>query len=163
MDERLTGGLVHEYLVCPRAAWYSYRHIRFENELLLLGKMLHEKSYKREVKNIFGESISLDFARREDGTLYIYEVKKSRAMLYAAKMQLIFYLKWLKERCVEAHGRIAVPTEKYVEEARLTEKYEEEIERIGREVIEVVEKSKPPKAKWRKICKKCSYHDFCWV
>jgi len=96
MDERLTGGLVHEYLVCPRAAWYSYRHIRFENELLLLGKMLHEKSYKREVKNIFGESISLDFARREDGTLYIYEVKKAELCYMRQKCSLYFISDGLK-------------------------------------------------------------------
>ena len=159
----ITGSLVHEYLVCKRAAWYSYRGIRMENELMILGKMLHEKSYKGEIKNLFSENISIDFSRREDGKLWIYEVKKSSKMLDAAKMQLLFYLKWLKDRNVEARGKIVVPLEKYSEIVELNGDNEKKLMDIIEEMEMVISAKKPPKPVWRKICEKCSYLELCWA
>jgi len=159
---RITGGLVHEYMVCARAAWYSYRRVSFENELVMLGKMLHQNSYKGEVKNIFMDNISIDFIKNKDGEVWVYEVKKSSKMIDAAKMQLLFYLKWLRDRGVEAKGKIAVPKEKLQIEVAL-EGNEEEINKVISEMEEVITKLKPPKARWRKICEKCAYAELCWA
>ena len=160
---RITGGLIHEYMVCKRAAWYSIRRVSFENELVLLGKFLHEKSYKGEVKNVFSDNISLDFVREEDGKVRVYEVKKSTKMIEAARMQLAFYLSWLEERGVEAEGIIAVPAEKYKESLTLTDDLREQLKRLTEEMEIVLNSTRPPKRKWRNICKKCSYLDLCWA
>ena len=158
-----TGSLVHEYVVCKRAAWYSYRGVRLENEYIILGKMLHEKSYKGEIKNLFGEGISIDFTRKENGEVWIYEVKRSSKMLNAARMQLLFYLKWLKDRGVEVKGKIAVPEEKYTEMVELNEENEKKIEDLLKEMEVEIGKERPPKPVWQKICEKCSYLELCWA
>ncbi len=160
---QITGGLVHEYVVCKRAAWYSARRVRFENELLLLGKMLHEKSYRGEIKNLFSEDISIDFARKESGEVWIYEVKKSTKMLNAARMQLLFYLNWLEERGVNVKGKIVVPREKYAEEVTLTSEKKEELEKLLKDMERDLSAERPPKPVRRKICEKCSYFELCWV
>ncbi len=160
---RITGGLVHEYMVCKRAAWYSVRRVSFENELMILGKMLHEESYKGEVKNVFSDNISLDFVRKKNGEVFVYEVKKSSKMIDAARIQLLFYLKWLKDRGIEAKGKIAVPKEKYQMEVILNEESKMELEKILKDMEQTLSKNKPPRPVWRKICEKCSYAELCWA
>ena len=160
---RITGGLLHEYMACERAAWYSYRRVSFENELVMLGKMMHQNSYKGEVKNIFMDNISLDFIKNENGEVWIYEVKKSSKMIEAAKMQLLFYLKWLKDRGVNAKGKIAVPKEKIQIEVMLKDNEEQELTKVINEMETVISRAKPPRARWKKICEKCAYAELCWA
>ena len=159
----ITGGLIHEFMVCKRAAWYSSKRVRFENELMLLGKMLHENSYKGEVKNIFSENISIDFVKKDNGEVWIYEVKKSSKMIQAARMQLLFYLKWLKDRGVDAKGKIVVPREKHVEVVVLTEDANRELQQTISQLEELLSSERPPKPIRKKICEKCSYYELCWV
>src|SRR5690625_2926450 len=104
---RVGGMLVGYYLICPRKAWLVMQGVTLEDdsEQVVLGRLIHETSYRRERK-----SIDLSFLR-DDGIELVgrvdwvdlsrgvlHETKKGRAMERAHRLQLAFYL-WLLELC----------------------------------------------------------------
>ena len=162
--KNISGSLIHEFVVCPRAAWFSYKRISMSNDLVELGKIIHENTYKREIKNVFEENIALDFIKSKNGEVWIYEVKKSSKMLDAARWQLLYYLYYLKKRGdVKAKGKIVVPKEKYNEILELSEEKESMLEEIVESLLNTVTSPKPPYVERRNICDKCSYFEICWV
>ena len=104
--------------------------------------------------------LRIDFT--EDGL--VHEVKKSRGGDRATKMQVLYYLWYLKyEKGITTSGVIHYPKEKRTVPVILTEQAERDVE----EVIDGVAKTKgleaPPEIeKPMTICAKCSYQDLCW-
>ena len=78
MNKPIGGVMVYYYFVCKRKLWFFTNGITLEqdNELVGIGKLIDETSYKREKKHILiDENISIDFLR---DWKVIHEVKKSR-------------------------------------------------------------------------------------
>lgn len=72
----ITATQLNYYFVCKRKLWLFSHQINMEqnSELVSLGKLLHENSYKREKKEIQIGPIKIDFIGK-DGV--IHEIKKT--------------------------------------------------------------------------------------
>lgn len=72
----ITGEMIYYYFVCQRKLWYFVNEINMEqnSELVSIGKILDETSYKREKKSILiDNTINIDFIK--NGAI-LPEVKK---------------------------------------------------------------------------------------
>ena len=72
-----TGTQINYYFVCKRKLWFFSHNMELESDsdLVLLGKLLHEHSYKRKLKEVEVGRIKIDFIEK---TNEIHEVKRSR-------------------------------------------------------------------------------------
>jgi len=109
---QLTGTHFNYYLVCHTKLWYFAHHLHMEqgSDDVLMGSVIHESSYGRERKEIaIDNSIVIDFI---DNHKVIVEVKKSPKLEEAHRIQILYYLYYLKnEKGVEGiTGEIRYPT-----------------------------------------------------
>jgi len=151
------------YITCPREAWLEYHSISSnqDHEYLMLGRLIHEDSYKRERKEILIDgNVVIDMFKDE----LVAEVKKTSRNIEAARLQLIYYLYYLKkEKGVELNGILLFPKERKREKVYLTAELEKKIEKLEEEIRNVVLLETPPKARRIKYCKRCAYNEFCWA
>lgn len=160
-----TTGLRINYLyICRRKLWLFDRGITMEDrsDRVLMGKLLGQHSYpsepeeKREV--LIDNLISIDIV---DGDT-IREVKHSNRMHEADRIQILYYLYYLKGLGVEKKGMINYPKMRRKEEIILTEDAIHEVESALREVAEVLDMPVPPRLERRPFCSKCAYYEFCF-
>jgi len=157
------GGLKVNYLVvCPRKLWLFSRGIRLEasSERVLLGKLLHERAYpdlpRKEV--MIDDLIKIDVVGEK-----VLEVKYSRRLREAARLQLAYYLYYLKRLGAgELVGELRFPRERRREEVKLEPELEREVEEGLRRVREIEGLPQPPEAPFTSICRPCSYAELCW-
>ena len=161
---KITGSIFNAYFVCKRKLWFYSREISpfVGNDLLELGKMIHEESYKREKKEISLGNIKIDIVKKYGGNVIVAEVKKSSRAMKSARMQLLFYLYKLKQMGVSAEGELLVPKEKKREKVELTEEKEEEIRNVIEDIKRIISMPVPPEFKKSRYCNKCAYKDFCF-
>ncbi len=162
---RVTGVMVQYYVSCKRELWFFAHgvNMNFEDDNILIGRLLHETSYSREKKNILiDDTISIDFVKARDG-LVVFEVKKSQKLVEPAKYQLLYYLYYLKRMGVEAKGKMVFPQQRKSKSVSLTPDLESEIEAMLVDIRNIVSMDVPPLAKRKPHCRGCSYFDFCWV
>lgn len=164
MDKQISGMMIYYYIVCKRKLWYFYNQIQMEadNENVQIGKILDEISYAREEKHInIDDVISIDYIKNRG---ILHEVKKSRKIEEAGIMQIKYYLYYLKKRGVEdIRGKVDYPLLKQSVDIDLTDKDEEHIEKILKEIKEIVNMSIPPVLEKKGICKKCAYFELCYI
>jgi CRISPR-associated exonuclease Cas4 len=136
--------------------------MNFDNEDILLGKLIHRKSYSRERKNIKTGDVSFDFVKGSDGTI-IFEIKKSSRLKDPAMYQLYYYL-WIAKRLgVNARGSLLYPREKRRVDVELTPEIEEEMEDLLRGIEGIASLHVPPPATHKPYCRRCSYYELCMV
>lgn len=163
-DIRITGVMFYYHFVCNRKLWYFSHNISMEqnNDDVAIGKLIDEKSYDREKKQILIDGIiNIDFV---DGNKVIHEVKKSKAVSEAGIWQLKYYLYYLKNKGVEdVSGLIDYPLLKKRERVNLSEEDIWEIEKILQEIKDTINLQFPPKTIDSHICKKCAYYELCYI
>ena len=164
MENRITGVMIYYYFVCKRKLWYFTNEINMEaeNENVMLGKLLDENSYKKNDKHInIDNVINIDFIREHKE---LHEVKKSRAIEEAGIWQVKYYLYYLKKRGVsDLKAKIDYPLIKKNVVVELTQEDELRLEEIIKEIEDIKKQLLPPEFKSEKICKKCAYHDLCFI
>lgn len=164
MGERITGVMVYYYFVCKRKLWYFCHDITMEsdNENVMLGKILDEYSYERNNKHInIDNIINIDFIK---GHEELHEIKKSRSVEEASIWQIKYYLYYLDKRGVQGlKARLDYPLLKknVIVELGMTDK--EKLEEIITEVKKIKGTNIPENFTKINICKKCAYHDFCFI
>lgn len=160
----ITGVMIYYYFICQRKLWYFANEINIEqnSELVSIGKILDETSYKREKKSILiDNTINIDFIK--DGAV-LHEVKKTKAIEEAGVWQLKYYMYYLKQKGVETlEAKIDYPLLRQTKEIVLEKEDVKIIENVIKNIEEIVTKEKPPEVINEKICKKCSYYDLCYV
>lgn len=169
----ITGTEVHYFALCSRKLWWFSHGIEQEHsggassvsiaqENVALGTLLHEESYPGAARKdlLIDGLLRLDFT--EGGI--VHEVKKSRGALYATRMQLRYYLYYLKhEKGIETTGEIDFPKERRTEKVVLTQEDEREMADFLIDLRATRERpTPPPVAEPLALCKKCSYQDLCW-
>jgi len=157
------GTIVWYYYVCPREVWLMAHRIlpQEDDEFLALGRLLHEDSYRRERHDILIDNIIRIDLRLADGV--IAEVKKSSKSLDAARMQLAYYLYYLKhEKGVERRGLLLIPSEKRRVAVELTPELEAELLVVIRDIRRIAACPKPPPLKRIPVCRNCAYAPICW-
>ncbi len=159
----ITATQINYYFVCHRELWLFSHQINMEqnSELVSLGKLLHENSYKREKKEIQIGPIKIDFIGK-DGI--IHEIKKTPSVEKAHSWQVKYYIWFLKNLGVEnIKGEIDYPKLKKRTEIELVEEDEQKIEQILQNIEEIISKEEIPSVINKGICKKCSYYELCYV
>lgn len=136
------------------------------SEVVAEGKLIGETTYiERAVKftEIEIDGVKIDFYDAKNKV--VHEVKKSASVERAHLAQVKFYLYKLHQKGVEdATGIIEYPKLKQREMVNaLTAADMEEIKTWEEEVTNIISASACPEVINAKICKTCSYFDFCYA
>lgn len=162
--KEVTGMMIYYYFVCKRKLWYFINEIQMEqnSELVALGSIVDEQSYKRERKGyLIDNTIHIDFI--DNGTK-LHEVKKTKAIEEAGIWQLKYYMLYLEQRGVKnIEAEIDYPLIRERREVILEEADREILENAIKNIKEMIANSKPPECKSDKKCKKCAYYDLCYI
>lgn len=164
-EELYTNGIKVNYVaICHRKLWLYSRGMRMEplSERVALGRLLHERSYewipRREV--LIDNLIKVDVI---EGEGRILEVKYSKKLSDAARLQVAYYLYYLKKiGAGELTGEVRFPKERRREEIRLTDELEREVEEALKKIREIELLTVPPEAQYTSLCRLCAYIDLCW-
>jgi CRISPR-associated exonuclease Cas4 len=161
---RITGVYVQYYFVCKRKLWFFAKNIKMEekSDLVTIGKLIDEHSYKREKKQInIDDTINIDFIGNR-GT--IHEIKKSKSIDKADIYQVKYYLYYLYKRGVQdIDGIINYPKLREKVTVELSEQDITEIEAIMDEIDTILKQETPPPVINTKVCKKCAYYELCYI
>jgi len=159
--------LINLYHVCKREMWLHANCIRFEHtsDTVYEGKLIHENSYpfrnsKYEEVEISGSKI--DFYDRKNKV--IHEIKKSDKIEDAHIWQLKFYIYlFLQNGISDVSGVIEYPTIRQTTKVQLTEDDILYLDKTVKEIEEIVNSEVCPPIIKTKICRSCSYYEFCYV
>lgn len=163
-DINITGTLVWYYYICKREVWLMARNISpdQDNELLDIGRFIHEHSYSRKEKEFQIDYMKFDVIENKNGTIIVEEMKKSSKFIESSRMQLLFYLYELSKMGIEAEGLLLFPEEKKKENVMLDEKGKLELEAAMKNILDIISLPKPPEPIKIKYCRSCAYSEFCW-
>lgn len=161
---QITGTMIYYYFICRRKLWYFCNEITMEqnSELVSIGKVLDETSYKREKKSILIDNqINIDFI--QNGAV-LHEVKKTKAIEESGEWQIKYYMYYLEERGVkEIEAKVDYPLLKQTKEVFLTQEDREILKEAVKDIEQIMDKESIPKKLNEKICKKCAYYDLCYI
>lgn len=164
MQREISGMMFYYYFVCKRKLWFFANEIQMEseNEDVIIGKLIDENSYSRELKHVLVDNtVNIDFIKEWK---ILHEVKKQKSIEEAGIWQLKYYIYFLRKRGINIEkGILDYPKLKKREEIFLTEEDEKRIEEILLEIREIVNLKLPPKLEKLKICKKCAYFEYCYI
>ncbi|MGC8870279.1 MAG: CRISPR-associated protein Cas4 [Brevinematia bacterium] len=162
-DLRITGIKINYLFVCERKLWLFDRGIGMEHtsEKVLLGKLLEDSSYLSEEKRkiLIDDLICIDIISEDE----IREVKYSNKMEEANRMQILYYLYYLKKLGIKKKGVLNYPKQRKKEIIELTLEDERKVEDALYRVGEIIKMEKPPSVVKKSYCKKCAYYEFCFV
>lgn len=163
---RFTGTRVAYYVVCKRKLWLFSKGISYESEseFVELGKLLDERSFKREKEDVeWAESpVKIDFYESDEG-IVVHEVKHSDKLEEAHILQVKYYLWFLKNKGINAsHGIIHYPKQRKVLRVELTQEDKEVIEKALKGISQILSEETPPEVIKKPYCKKCAYYEFCY-
>lgn len=120
---RIRGTEIYYLIVCARKLWLFQKGIQMEHtsDRVKEGTVLHETSYKRQQNKevAIDNLIQIDILDGET----VREVKSSSKMYNADKMQILYYLYYLKhEYDIEKSGTLHYPKEKKQKQLYLLKK-----------------------------------------
>lgn len=164
---KITGTMINYYFHCKRQCYLFANKINMEDnsEDVRIGKVLHEIKLKdgnnTEIKY---ENMAID----KISSKYIEEYKKSDADTEAARMQLLFYLKNLKEKGIEKEGRLiyAEKNKKGSNKTEIVKLDSDNIDKLNKcieEIERLIENEEIPKVEKDNKCKKCAYYEYCYL
>ncbi|KGN69283.1 CRISPR-associated protein Cas4 [Porphyromonas sp. COT-108 OH1349] len=162
----ITGTHFNYYLVCHRKLWLFSSGITMEHtsDLVYEGKLIHENSYPQRslrYEELELDGIKIDYYDAKNKV--VHEIKKSDKIAPAHRLQLLYYLYVLEQNgVVGATGILEYPKLRRREEVLLTDMDREQIQEIGEEIERIIESKECPPVISSKICKNCSYYDFCF-
>ena len=140
------GTLIWYYYICKREVWLIAHGIEppQENEFISIGRLVHEEYYRKFKKELLVDNkIKIDIL---EGKKVIGEIKKSSKYLESAKMQLAFYLYYLKTvKGERLEGELLIPEERKRIRVKLTAELEKEVERAVWEIERTFHLQKEPK------------------
>ncbi|MDB5247783.1 MAG: cas4 [Segetibacter sp.] len=163
----LTATHINYYFVCHRKLWLFANGINMEHtsDTVAEGKLIHETSYAQRAEKyteieIGGSKIDFYDAKNK----VIHEVKKSDSIEDAHEWQVKYYIWLLKQNGIEGvTGIIEYPKLKHTSKVSLSDEDVSFLENIKQHIERMVENEVCTRRINSKICKKCSYYDFCYV
>lgn len=163
----MTGTHFNYYHVCHRKLWLFANGINMEHtsDLVYEGKMLHESVYPQrseryEELEIEGCKIDYYDARNK----VVHEIKKSDKIESAHEWQVKYYIRVLERNGLEGvTGILEYPTMRHTQRVELTEDDRKRIGEIEKEIDTLIHQESCPTVIHSKICKSCSYYEFCYV
>ncbi len=160
---KISGIKMDYYFICKRKLWLFDKGICMEqnNDRVITGAVVHEEAYKKaKIKEqLIDNLIKLDIIDDK----YVKEVKISSKMRKADRMQLLYYLYYLKQMGICRKGTLNYVKERTVEKIELTENDEKLIENTLKDIDIFLRDKYPPKPEAYPYCKKCSYYEYCFI
>ena len=164
---QITGTHINYYFICLRKLWLFSNGIQMEHssDLVYEGKLIHETSYpqrseKYEEVQISG--IKVDFYDAKNKI--IHEIKKSNKIESAHEWQLKYYIYVFEQTGIEGvSGILEYPKLRKTEEIYLSEVDKNRILEIEKDIDKIISSDDCPPVIDSKICKKCSYYEFCYA
>ncbi|WP_051276603.1 CRISPR-associated protein Cas4 [Desulfovirgula thermocuniculi] len=161
---RTNGIKINYWVVCHRKVWLYAKGLRMEplSERVALGRLLHERAYpdlsRREV--LIDDLIKIDLLEAESKVL---EIKHSRKLVDAARLQVAYYLLYLRRLGAgDLAGELRFPKERRREEVHLTPELEAAVMEALRGIRRVEQLPSPPQANFMPTCRICAYCELCW-
>ena len=162
---KVNGTLINYYYHCKRQCYLHGNRLNLEDnsEQVKIGRALHDEKNNKENTEIALENIKLDKMTDE----YLTEMKKSDADVEAAKWQLLFYLKILKDKGIIRKGKL-----EFVEKGKgnskilyfdLTEEDENKLQNTINEIEKLLDIPNIPEVLNKPKCKKCAYYEYCYI
>lgn len=163
----MTGTHFNYYHVCKRKLWLFGNGINMEHtsDLVFDGKLIHETSYPQRserYEELAIEGIKIDFY--DSRNKVIHEIKRSDKVEKAHEWQLKYYIRVLERNGVEGvTGILEYPTLRHTALVDLSDDDRMKISDMELDIIEIIESESCPSVINAKICKSCSYFEFCYV
>lgn len=162
-----TGTHFNYYQVCKRKLWLFANGINMEHssDLVFEGKLIHEESYPQrssKYEEIELDGIKVDFY--DPRNKVIHEVKKSDKVERAHEWQLKYYLYvFEKNGILGVTGILEYPVLRKTDTVLLSDIDRETIRQMEKEIGAIIESENCPPLEKKRICKSCSYYDFCYT
>ena len=163
----LTATHINYYFICHRKLWLFANGINMEHtsDTVAEGKLIGETTYpQRPAKytevEIGGSKIDFYDAKNK----VIHEIKKSNSIEAAHEWQVKYYIWLLGQNGIEGvTGIIEYPKLRHTSAVELSEEDEAYLATIIHSIKHIVENETCPPRINSKICKSCSYYDFCYI
>lgn len=161
-----TGTHFNYYQVCKRKLWLFANEISMEHtsDLVYEGNLIHEESYPQrssKYEEVELDGIKVDFYDAKKKV--IHEIKKSDKVERAHEWQLKYYLYvFEKNGIVGVTGILEYPVLRKTDAIVLSDIDRETIRTMEAEIQDIVENDECPPLEKKRICKNCSYYDFCY-
>ena len=163
----LTATHINYYHICKRKLWLFANGITMEHssETVAEGKLIGETTYPQRAEKyteieIGGSKIDFYDAKNK----VIHEIKKSSSMEAAHEWQVKYYIWLLEQNGIEGvKGILEYPKLRETKEIELTAEDKNYLQKVVNEIERLVKGETCPPRINSKICKKCSYYDFCYI
>lgn len=134
------------------------------SDLVYEGKMIHENSYPQrsyKYEEIELDGVKVDFYDTKNKV--IHEIKKSNKIDQAHEWQLKYYIHVFEQNGIaEVTGILEYPLLRKKDIVILSDIDREIIEDMKKEIRKISASETCPPIEKKKICKQCSYFDFCY-
>lgn len=171
----ITGTHINYFRLCPRKSWLFIHgiHMEHNSELVADGKLIEEESYQQRSERYTQLELSstfddiqlvgkIDFYDTKERI--IHETKRSNKVEQAHIWQVKFYLWLLELNGIEAEmGLVEYPRLREREKVFLDENDKVYLKNTIESIKTLVKQSECPPVLHAKICKSCSYYDFCYA
>jgi len=162
-----TGTHFNYYHVCKRKLWLFSNGITMEHtsDIVFDGKLIHENSYPQrseryEELEVDGCKIDFYDARNK----IIHEIKRSDKVEQAHEWQVKYYIYVLEQNGIEGvTGLLEYPTLRHTAKVVITEEDRKKIKAIEQDILRIIQTDDCPSVINARICKNCSYYEFCYV
>lgn len=155
------------YLICHRKLWLHANGITMEqtSDTVAEGKLISETTYAHRASRFTELDLGvakIDFYDAKNRV--VHEVKKSNKLEHAHIWQVKYYIYLLGKMGVDGvTGLLEYPRLRTTETVELSQADAEYIESAVREIEILIAGNECPQRVAKKVCRACSYQDFCWV
>lgn len=163
----ITGTHFNYFQVCRRKLWLFVNGVTMEHtsDLVYDGKLIHETAYPQRserYEELEIEGIKIDFydARNK----IIHEIKRSNKVQEAHEWQVKYYIYVLEQNGIKGvTGLLEYPTLRHTSRVIFTDGDRENVQKMIREIEQIIGAENCPTIINSPICKNCSYYEFCYV
>ena len=135
------------------------------SDLVYDGKLIQETSYPQRserYEELEMGGIKIDFYDARNRV--IHEIKRSNKIERAHEWQVKYYIYVLEQTGIEGvSGVLEYPTLRHTARVTLSDNDRAKIQNMEREIEQIVESETCPPVINARICKSCSYYEFCYV
>jgi len=164
---QITGIHFNYYQICKRKLWLFANGINMEqtSDLVYDGKLIHENSYPQRserYEEVEIDGIKIDYYDARNKV--IHEIKRSDKVESAHEWQVKYYIYVLEQNGIDGvTGILEYPELKKTTKVYLTDADRQKIKEIEEKIAQLISSDDCPPVINAKICKSCSYYDFCYV
>jgi CRISPR-associated exonuclease Cas4 len=158
---------INYFFICHRKLWLFANGINMEHtsDIVAEGKLIGETTYPQRAEKYTEIEISgskIDFYDAKNKV--IHEIKKSDKVEEAHEWQVKYYIWLLRQNGIEgATGILEYPNLRQTTAVKLTPSDEIYLQKAIGQIKAIVESEVCPPVINSKICKTCSYYDFCYI